>query len=114
MLPAPDPTVPAVGVHKAQEMIEDGAILIDIREADEWQAARIPGAVFHPMSEINEWYEGLDAKATIIVHCRTGQRSETVTRSLLEQAGFSDTHNLLGGLVAWHEAGLAVDFEAPS
>ena len=45
MLPGPDPTVPAIGVHKAEEMMADGAILVDIREADEWQAARIPGAI---------------------------------------------------------------------
>jgi len=92
-------------------MIDDGALLIDVREHNEWDEARIPGAVFKPMSEINEWYADLPRDQAIVVQCRTGSRSAHVVHALMTQAGFDNVSNLTGGIVAWSHAELPVDLD---
>lgn len=90
-------------------MVEEGALLIDIRELDEWQMLRIPGAEFKPLSEIQDWFEALPRDVDIILQCRSGKRSAQATNALLTQAGFDRVFNLTGGLIAWHSANLPVD-----
>ncbi len=79
--------------------------MIDVRELDEWDAERIPGAVFKPMSSINNWYADLPREGTVIVQCRTGNRSASVVHALMEQAGFDNVVNLEGGIVGWKFVG---------
>lgn len=93
-------------------MVEAGALLIDVRERDEWDQARIPGAEFRPMSAIETWYQELPRQRPIVVYCRTGNRSAAVTSALIQQAGFTDVFNLEGGIVAW--SGQALPVEAPA
>ncbi|MDH3307779.1 MAG: rhodanese-like domain-containing protein [Acidimicrobiia bacterium] len=104
--------VPAVLPGEAQQLVDDGALLVDIREWNEWAASRIPGAVFRPMSEINDWYHDLPEDRTVILQCRTGNRSGVATGALLNQAGMTNVYNLTGGIVEWARLGLPVD-EAP-
>ena len=52
-----------------------GALLVDVREADEWDAGRIPGSFHLPLSELSDrWQELPDADDTVFV-CRSGGRS---------------------------------------
>ena len=90
-------------------MIEDGALLVDIRELREWETIRIPGAEFKPLSEMQEWYEDLPRDRDIILQCRSGNRSAQATQALIGQAGFDRVFNLTGGIIAWHSADLPVD-----
>lgn len=89
-------------------MVEEGALLIDIRELDEWQMLRIPGADFKPLSQIQDWFEELPRDVDIILQCRSGNRSAQATHALINQAGFDRVFNLTGGLIAWHSASLPV------
>lgn len=109
MFRPPEPDVPAVTVDEAAAMVEEGALLIDIREMKEWQMLRIPGAEFKPMSEIQDWYEDLPRDVDIILQCRSGRRSGQATQALINQAGFDRVFNLTGGIIAWHSANLPVD-----
>ena len=61
------------------------------------------------MSTINDWYADLPRDRTVIVSCRSGQRSARVVHAIIDQAGFEDVHNLAGGIVAWAEAKLPLD-----
>jgi adenylyltransferase/sulfurtransferase len=77
-------------------------LLLDVREPDEWQAARIEGARLLPLGElpakvgeIADWKE-----RRIVVHCRSGARSARACR-LLQEHGFADVSNLTGGIDAW-------------
>lgn len=90
-------------------MVEDGALLIDIRELDEWQKLRIPGADFKPLSQIQDWFEELPRDVDIVLQCRSGNRSAHATEALISQAGFDRVFNLTGGIIAWHSAELPVD-----
>jgi rhodanese-related sulfurtransferase len=103
------PDVPAVTPEEATALIDDGALLVDIREQNEWDEARIPGAVLKPMSIINDWWQDLPRDQTVILQCRTGSRSAQATHALVTQAGFDNVFNLTGGIIAWTKQGLAVD-----
>ena len=93
--------VPSVTPIEAVDMIADGAMLIDVREQNEWETERIPGAEFKPMSQINGWYTDLPRDRTIIVQCNSGRRSADIIHALMTQAGFDNLLNLTGGIVGW-------------
>ncbi len=95
------PTVPAVTPIEADDLIRDGAALIDIREQDEWDAERIPGAQFKPMPPIDDWYQALPIDVTLIIHCHTGHRSARVVNALVNRAGMENVLNLTGGIEGW-------------
>jgi rhodanese-related sulfurtransferase len=100
--------VPAaeVGPQVADALIRDGAVLLDVREPDEWDAGRAPTAVFIPMSQVEGRLAELELTAKTVVVCRSGGRSAAITQ-VLTWRGF-DAVNLAGGMRAWVEAGLPV------
>ena len=83
---------------------DDPAVLLDVREADEWAAGHAPHAVLVPMSEIPQRIAELPAGRRIVCICRSGNRSGQVT-AFLRHHGF-DVVNLIGGSKAWVELGL--------
>lgn len=103
--------VPEIGPQEATESMAAGAVMVDIREADEWEEVRIPDARFQPLSEINDWYENLPRDRTVILQCRSGNRSAMATAALIRQAGMNNVVNLAGGIIAWHQAGLPIDLD---
>jgi rhodanese-related sulfurtransferase len=103
------PTVPAVTPDEADDLIREGAALIDVREQEEWESERIPGAEFKPMSTIDAWYEDLPKDVTLIVHCHTGQRSARVVDALVKRAGMDNVLNLTGGIEGWKFSQLPIE-----
>lgn len=85
-----------------------GVFLIDVREPDEYAAGHIPGITLIPMGEVAARLAELPRDKEIIVTCRTGNRSGQVA-DLLREQGFSNVHNMSGGIVAWEEAGYPVE-----
>jgi rhodanese-related sulfurtransferase len=76
--------------------------LIDVREADEWEVARIDGAELLPLSQ---WPAIIQSKLTdpdepLLILCHHGGRSARATDFLVRQ-GFSDVTNVAGGIDAW-------------
>jgi rhodanese-related sulfurtransferase len=80
--------------------------LLDVREAPEWAAARVDGALHIPMEQVPARLTKLDRTMPVAVICRSGNRSAYVTE-YLKRAGF-DAHNVDGGLQPWARAGLPV------
>lgn len=74
--------------------------LVDVREAWEFQTARIDGSTLIPMGEIPSRLAELDPEAEIVVICHHGARSMRVA-AFLERQGFGNVHNLAGGVDAW-------------
>ncbi len=101
--------VPELTPEEAQQRMADGALLIDVREQKEWDAARIPGAVLQPMSLLNSWYQDLPSDQDIVLVCRTGNRSGRIADALINQAGYETVFNLTGGIVRWAEEGRPVE-----
>ena len=81
--------------------------LIDVREPYEHEAGRIAGDRLIELGRLSQEAGSIDPARPVIFYCRTGGRSAMASQAFA-QAGF-DAHNLLGGLVAWSEAGLPLD-----
>ena len=75
-------------------------VILDVREPWEYAICHIDGCRLIPMAELPSHLEELDPKATIVVICHHGMRSQAIAR-FLEQAGFVDVANLQGGIDAW-------------
>ena len=85
--------------------VPDGALLVDVREADEWAEARVPSSLHLPMSEfVARQHELPDQRLYVL--CHVGARSARVA-AYLQQQGV-DAINVQGGLVAWEAAGRPV------
>ena len=78
-------------------------VLVDVREADEWDLCRIEGARLLPLSEIDRWAHALDPRGgPYVVYCHHGVRSRfACTR--LAAAGLRGLINLRGGIDAWSQ-----------
>ncbi len=75
--------------------------LIDVRQPDEHEFARIKGAKLIPLGDIVKRMGELDANREVIVHCKAGGRSAQAIE-MLKRSGFTgDLKNLKGGITAW-------------
>ncbi|WP_377639127.1 rhodanese-like domain-containing protein [Oryzobacter terrae] len=87
--------------------LSDDAVVLDIREQDEWDRGHAPTAVHIPMSElparVDELAPFLDRDEPLVITCRSGGRVQRVM-PWLEQQGY-EVANLAGGMRAWHAAG---------
>jgi rhodanese-related sulfurtransferase len=95
-----------VSATEAMALVEAGALLVDVREDDEWAAGHAPQAEHLAMSRIQQDYERLPIDRRIICLCHVGARSAVVADAL-RRAGW-DAVNLVGGMDAWAAAGLPV------
>ena len=97
-------TVSGVGVREAVGLREGGAVLVDVREDDEWAAGHAPDAVHAPLGELGKAAEGFAGRRVLVV-CRSGNRSAKA--ATLAEVGV-DVTNVTGGMSSWAEAGLPV------
>ncbi len=98
-------TVPEIDVAQAAVLADSGAaLLLDVREDDEWAAGRAPGAVHVPLSRLV--LADVPADRPLVAVCRVGGRSEQATAALV--AAGRDVVNMAGGMRAWAASGLPV------
>jgi rhodanese-related sulfurtransferase len=97
-----------ISVLEAAQLVDDGsAVLLDVREPDEWSAVRAPGALHIPMRQLSTSADRLPMSRTIVCICHVGGRSAVVADALVD-AGY-DAVNVAGGMDAWEAAGLPVE-----
>ncbi|TIC78689.1 rhodanese-like domain-containing protein [Nocardioides sp. GY 10127] len=94
--------VRTVDVHEARRLADQGAVLLDVREDDEWAQAHIDGATHVPLGTLDPAAVGRDR--LVVAVCRSGNRSGRAAEALAG-AGV-DVVNMTGGVLAWAEAGL--------
>ena len=99
-----------VSARAAASMLEDGAVLLDVREPAEWQSGHAPEAILIPMGEVHARRHELPEAKRIVVVCRSGGRSAAIT-GVLRAHGY-DAVNLTGGMCAWTAVGLPVVTDA--
>jgi rhodanese-related sulfurtransferase len=102
--------LPTIDVAEADRRLrEDPAhpVLLDVREAIEFEEVRAPGALLRPTSTFAERLADLPADRPLLVICRTGGRSAAIT-GFLTRSGRTDVANVAGGMEAWEQAGLPV------
>jgi rhodanese-related sulfurtransferase len=94
-----------ITVNELQKRIESGEKLnlIDVREEYEYEADNIDGLLIpladlpHRLDELEDWRD-----QEVLVHCRSGKRSETAQR-YMENQGFTNVRNVIGGMLAYRE-----------
>ena len=100
-----------VTAEEAIALVNDGALIVDVREQWEWDRGHAPTAVLAPMSSFADHIDELPKDADILVICHSGARSNTVA-SALADGGYRAV-DVLGGMEAWKQAGGAVVGPAP-
>src|SRR5215218_10149877 len=74
--------VPEISARRASSMLDNGGMLLDVREPDEWQTGHAPGATLLAMGEVQSRRDELPRDRPVVVVCRSGGRSAAVTQSL--------------------------------
>ena len=100
----------------AAELESGNALLVDVREPQEREAAAIPGSISAPRGML-EFYadpslpyhkEELDPEKRIILHCASGGRS-ALSAATLKEMGYKNVAHLDGGIKAWQESGRSTE-----
>lgn len=98
-----------VKAETARKWLElERAVLIDVREPDEYVREHIPQARLVPLSGFSDEDFPNEHDKIAIVHCRSGSRTQAAAATIL-QAGFAEVYQLKGGLKAWRKAGYPVN-----
>ena len=98
-----------VDVKAAKTLSEQGALLLDVREPDEYAAIHAVNAKLIPLGEVGARLKEIEAykDKPVAVICRSGRRSAQAV-DMLKNAGFTQVVNVEGGTTAWVQAGLEV------
>jgi len=101
----------SIGTLEATRLMNQaGTLVLDVRESDEFASGHLPKARHIPLKELEARMAEI-AKfkdKPVIVTCRSGARSGSACRAL-RKAGFTNVHNLKGGVPAWQQASLPVE-----
>ncbi|TSC54699.1 MAG: thiosulfate sulfurtransferase [Parcubacteria group bacterium LiPW_30] len=87
--------------EEIEEIIANGAVVLDVRTEDEFSEGYIPGAINMEIGEMSEEeIEKLDKEKTYLLYCRSGGRSSRAAQ-MLDFLGFKNVYNLEGGYMEW-------------
>ena len=91
---------------EAERMVASGAVLLDVREADEFEQGAVPGSVFLPRGHLESQVEGkvADKSVPVVAMCAGGVRSAFAARTL-QELGYSDVVSMVGGFNRWKDEG---------
>jgi rhodanese-related sulfurtransferase len=100
----------SINPAEAKRLLAQGAVLVDIREADEHARENIPGAKHLPLSAIKPGQPAVFGDQAVIFHCLSGARTQA-NAERLKALTTCDAYLVEGGLNAWRQAGLAVQLD---
>ena len=98
-----------ISATEAHALVNNGALLVDIREAPERETGVIPGAVHAPLSALDRARLDTGPGQAVVFHCRSGGRTTHHAAALKAVAGSAEAYLLQGGIEAWRAAGLPVE-----
>ena len=103
--------IPEVDPADVRDQLGNGAVVIDVREAEEWSTGHIPGAKHVPKSFLESRIEGSapDRDQHVILYCQSGNRSAWAARTLIDDLGFSNVESMTGGITLWKDRGYGVE-----
>jgi molybdopterin/thiamine biosynthesis adenylyltransferase/rhodanese-related sulfurtransferase len=95
-----------VTTAEAEDRLAGGAVLLDVREADEFEQGAVPGSVFLPRGHLEAQVESrlVDKAAPVVVMCAGGVRSAFAARTL-QELGYEDVVSMAGGFNRWKDEG---------
>jgi molybdopterin/thiamine biosynthesis adenylyltransferase/rhodanese-related sulfurtransferase len=94
-----------------REQVSNGAVVVDVREVDEWGSGHIPGAKHVPKSYLESRIDGAapDRSQHVILYCQSGNRSAWAARTLIEDLGYENVESMTGGFTLWKDRGYEVE-----
>jgi molybdopterin/thiamine biosynthesis adenylyltransferase/rhodanese-related sulfurtransferase len=94
-----------------REQVGNGAVIVDVREPEEWSAGHIPGAKHVPKSYLESRIEGAvpDRTDHVVLYCASGNRSAWAARTLIEDLGYEHVESMTGGFTLWKDRGYEVE-----
>jgi molybdopterin/thiamine biosynthesis adenylyltransferase/rhodanese-related sulfurtransferase len=94
-----------------REQLNNGAVVVDVREPEEWGAGHVPGAVHVPKSYLESRIEGAvpDRAQHVVLYCASGNRSAWATRTMVEDLGYEHVESMTGGFTLWKDRGYDVE-----
>jgi molybdopterin/thiamine biosynthesis adenylyltransferase/rhodanese-related sulfurtransferase len=94
-----------------REQVSNGAVVVDVREAEEWSTGHIPGARHVPKSFLESRIENAapDRSQHVILYCQSGNRSAWAARTLIEDLGYQNVDSMTGGFTLWKDRGYKVE-----
>ena len=98
-----------LSVHELKKWLnqEDRLFLLDVREENDWEQGHIPGSVNIFSGYLKNRIKELPKDRPIVVICKIGNRA-SLGASILRQARFKQVYNVLGGIIAWKNAGYEI------
>jgi len=100
---------PSVDVATVNGLLgRDDVLILDVREQSEYDAGHIPGVTLIPLNDVPNRLNEIPKDKPVIVTCRSGNRSGQAT-DFLRQQGYTNVHNMTGGINAWQQAGYPVE-----
>jgi rhodanese-related sulfurtransferase len=100
---------PNLEVEEVQALVAaGGAVILDVREVSEYEAGHIPDAQLIPLGELPDRLNEVPRDETVVIVCRSGNRSAQAHQFLLDQ-GFTNVHNMKGGMNDWIAAGYEIE-----
>jgi molybdopterin/thiamine biosynthesis adenylyltransferase/rhodanese-related sulfurtransferase len=92
-------------------LVGNGVPIIDVREAEEFAVAHLPGAKSVPRGYLESRIDSAvqDRKQRVILYCASGQRSALAAHTLMNELGFEDVVSMTGGITLWKDRGYPVD-----
>jgi molybdopterin/thiamine biosynthesis adenylyltransferase/rhodanese-related sulfurtransferase len=106
LLSAARSEIDEIDTETAARRITDGALVLDVREPDEFEEGAIPGAIHIPRGHLEAQVEGklTDKAAPVVVYCAGGVRSAFAVKTMNE-LGYSSTESMDGGFGRWKDEG---------
>jgi sulfur-carrier protein adenylyltransferase/sulfurtransferase len=103
--------VQEVDPSDVKPLVGNGVPIIDVREAEEYSIAHLPGAKHVPRGYLESRIDAAvpDRKQRVVLYCATGQRSALAAHTLREELGFEDVVSMKGGITLWKDRGYEVD-----
>ncbi len=95
--------IPEISVDELAEHLDAGARLVDVRQPDEYEAARVEGSILVPLATVPVSVDAFRSDGTTYVICRSGGRSRQACEFLAAQG--VDVANVAGGVLAWVATG---------
>ncbi len=100
-----------VDPSEVKELLQEGAVIVDVRETEELSSGLLPGAKHVPRSYLETRIEGIvpDREAHVILYCASGNRSAYGARTLRDDLGYEHVQSMTGGIALWKDRGYEVD-----
>ncbi|HYF25870.1 MAG TPA: molybdopterin-synthase adenylyltransferase MoeB [Baekduia sp.] len=90
--------------------VDDGVVLVDVREPEEWERGHLPGAKHVSRGHLESRIEGAapDRSQRVVLYCASGNRSALAARTLMDDLGYERVESMTGGYTLWKDRGFAV------